>query len=227
MFVCVRLKKNPVSDITGGTYRTSVICLFESFWGIGVIILPVIAYLMPSWSWSGIYLAISLPTIAYAFAWLWLTDSPQWLLKHGQIDEAKTYLLQAIDENKCPTPQSITNLDALLKGEAVKLQKQPKPSNWWSLWCNRRQCILTLALHIAWAVDVTNYNGMLLNIRVFGREYLLWNTALSGCSEIIGVLIAWLIVIKGDSNKFVYSGSFNVVAGCLSFLAFAFPSDRE
>lgn len=217
----------PVSDITGGNYRTSVICLFESFWGIGVILLPVIAYLMPSWSWSGIYLAISLPTIAYAIAWRWIADSPVWLLKHGRTNEAKAYLLEAIDTNKCPTPQSITNLDAMLNNEVVNLQKQPKPSNWWSLWANRRQCILTLALHIAWAVDVTNYNGMLLNIRVFGREYLMWNTAFSGCSEILGILIAWLIVIKGGKYKFVYSGSFNIAAGCLSFLGFAFPGDRK
>lgn len=217
----------PVSDITGGTYRTSVICLFESFWGIGVILLPLIAYMIPSWSWSSIYLAISLPTILYAFTWIWLADSPQWLLKHGQIDEAKKYIVEAIETNKRHTPQTINNLNILLDGAAAQLQKQPQPANWWSLWRNRQQVILTLALHVAWAVDVTNYNGMLLNIRVFGRDYLTWNTAICGACEIIGVLIAWLIVIKGDSYKFLYSGSFNIVAGCLSFLGFAFPADRK
>lgn len=172
-------------------------------------------------------MAISLPTILYAFTWIWLADSPQWLLKHGQIDEAKRFILDAIEINKRHTPQTINNLDMLLDGEAAQLQKQPQSANWWSLWRNQQQTILTLALHIAWAVDVTNYNGMLLNIRVFGRDYLTWNTAICGACEIIGVLIAWLIVIKGDSYKFLYSGSFNIAAGCLSFLGFAFPADRK
>lgn len=192
-----------------------------------MILLPLIAYLIPSWSWTNIYLAISLPTVLYIFAWLWITDSPQWLLKNGRIDEAKKYLLEAIRINKCATPQSIADLDALLKGEVLKLQKQPEPSKWWSLWSSRRDIILMLALHIAWAADVTNYNGMLLNIRVFGRQHLILNTVICGFCEILGILIAWLIVMKGDTRKFFYSGTFNVVAGCLSFLAFTFPNDRK
>lgn len=85
---------------------------------------------------------------------------------------------------------------------------------------------MTLALHTAWAVDVTNYNGMLLNIRVFGREYLIINTVVCGCCEIAGVLIAWFIVMVSD-RKFAYSGAFNIIAGILSFLGLAFPSARK
>lgn len=215
-----------VADITGGKYRKSVICLFESFWGIGVILLPFISNLLPSWSWTSIYLAISLPTVAYIFVWFWIPDSPKWLLAHGEISAAKNCLFHAIQVNK-RTSSLPSNFDSFLQLEAAKYAKAPKPENWWSLWSSKTQIIMMIALHTAWAVDVTNYNGMLLNIRVFGRNYLIINTVICGFCEIIGVLTAWLIVMNAHKHKFLYSGLFNVIAGLLSFLGFAFPSTRE
>lgn len=215
-----------VADITGGKYRKSVICLFESFWGIGVILLPFISNLLASWSWTSIYLAISLPTVAYIFVWFWIPDSPKWLLAHGEISAAKNCLFHAIQVNK-RTSSLPSNFDSFLQLEAAKYAKAPKPENWWSLWSSKTQIIMMIALHTAWAVDVTNYNGMLLNIRVFGRNYLIINTVICGFCEIIGVLTAWLIVMNAHKHKFLYSGLFNVIAGLLSFLGFAFPSTRE
>lgn len=215
-----------VADITGGKYRKSVICLFETFWGIGVILLPFVASIFPSWSWTSIYVAISLPTVAYILVWFWIPDSPKWLLMHGEISAAKTYLFHAMKFNK-RTSRLPSNFDSFLQLEAATYLKAPKPDNWFSLWSSKRQIIMMIALHTAWAVDVTNYNGMLLNIRVFGRNYLILNTVVCGCCEIIGVLTAWFIVMNAQKHKFLCSGLFNVIAGILSLLGFAFPSTRE
>lgn len=215
-----------VADITGGKYRKSVICLFESFWGVGVILLPFISDLMPAWSYQSIYLAISLPTVAYILVWFWIPDSPKWLLAHGEIGAAKSWLFYAMRVNK-RTSRLPSNFDSFLQLEAAALSKAPKPENWQSLWSSKTQFILMFALHTAWAVDVTNYNGMLLNIRAFDRNYLIINTVVCGFCEIIGVLTAWAIVMNVKNRKFLCSGLFNVVAGILSFLGFAFPSTRE
>lgn len=215
-----------VADITGGKYRTSVICLFESFWGVGVILLPFIANALPAWSWTSLYLAISLPTLAYILIWYWIPDSPKWLLAHGEIDAAKNCLFYAIGVNK-RSSRLPSNFDSYLQLEAAAYSKAPKPENWQSLWSTKKQIILMCALHTAWAVDVTNYNGMLLNIRVFGREYLMINTVICGCCEIVGVLTAWLIIMKANDHKFLCSGLFNVIAGILSFLGLAFPDTRK
>lgn len=215
-----------VADITGGSYRKSVICLFESFWGVGVILLPLIADSLPLWSWRSLYLAISLPTVAYIFVWFWIPDSPNWLLAHGKIDEAKDCLLYATRVNKRHSYLP-TNFDSFLQLEAIAHSKAPKPQNWHSLWSSKTQIILMIVLHTAWAVDVTNYNGMLLNIRVFGRQYLIINTIICGLCEIVGVLTAWFIVMYSHHHKFLCSGLFNVIAGLLSFIGFAFPDTRK
>lgn len=203
-----------------------MICLFESFWGVGVILLPFIADALPQWSWTSTYLAISLPTFAYIFIWFWIPDSPKWLLAHGEITTAKNHLLYAMQVNE-RSSRLPSNFDSFLQIEAAALSKAPKPENWRSLWTSKSQIIMMIALHTAWAVDVTNYNGMLLNIRVFGREYLITNTIVCGVCEIAGVLTAWFIVMNVKDHKFLCSGLFNVIAGILSFLGFAFPPTRK
>lgn len=155
-----------------------------------------------------------------------IPDSPTWLLKHGKINEAKHYLFDAIHVNG-QSSQLDNDLDILLENQIGAYAKEIKHQNWWSLWCNRKETILLIALHTAWAVDVTNYNGMLLNIRVFGREYLTINTIICGFCEIIGVLIAWGIIMKQNKRKFLCSGLFNVMAGLLSFIGFALPNNSK
>lgn len=54
-----------VSDITAGKYKTIVCTLFESFWSVGVIMLPGVASFLSSWSY--IYMAISMPTFFLIF----------------------------------------------------------------------------------------------------------------------------------------------------------------
>lgn len=203
-----------------------MICLFESFWGVGIILLPMIANWLPQWNWTTIYFAISLPTILYILVWFFIPDSPKWLLAHGEINAAKNQLFYAIRVNK-RSAYLPKNIDSFLQLEASASLKTPKPDTWTSLWSSKIQIILMIALHIAWAADVTNYNGMLLNIRVFGREFLIINTIICGICEIVGILIAWLIIMHCQNHPFLCSGLFNIIAGMLSFLGFAFPTTRK
>lgn len=219
----IKFVKYSVSDICGGKYRQSVCVLFESFWGVGIIILPLIVNLFQSWNWSHIYLAISLPSVIYILIWFWMPDSPKWLLSHGKLTSAKKYILYAIEVNK-KASNLPSNFDSFLQQEATRFSKEPSPAKWQSLWSSKTQIIVLLALHTAWAVDVTNYNGLLLNIRVFGRNNLIMNTILCGICEILGVFAACLIVLNSHKHKFLYSGLFNVISGTLSFLGFAFTS---
>lgn len=187
------------------------------------MLLPLIANWMPFWSWKSIYLAISLPTVLYIFAWFAIPDSPKWLIEHSKIDAAKNCILHAMRVNK-RSDWLPSNFDSFLQLKARAMAKASKPDSWLSLWSSKNQIVLMIALHTAWAVDITNYNGMLLNIRAFGREYLVINTIISGFCEIIGVFCAWFIVLNVNKRKFLCSGLFNIIAGIASFLGFAFPN---
>lgn len=130
-------------------------------------------------SWTSIYLAISLPTTFYCILWHWIPDSPRWLLKHGYVDEAKAVLLESIAANnrKYIIP---VDFDDRLKQRSNEMEKEPVPLGWWSLWVGPKAIVTMIAVHTAWAIYVTNYNGMLLNIRAFGRDYIYVNTMVAG-----------------------------------------------
>lgn len=56
-----------VSDITAGKPKTIIVTTFESFWSVGVILLPGLARLVKSW--SHLYMAISWPTVILIILW--------------------------------------------------------------------------------------------------------------------------------------------------------------
>lgn len=72
------------------------------------------------------------------------------------------------------------DLDERLAEKAIDMTKEPESLGWWSLWMGPKAMVTMVALHLAWSIYVTNYNGMLLNVRAFGRQYLYVNTALAG-----------------------------------------------
>lgn len=213
-----------VSDITAGNYRKSVICLFETFWGIGIVLLPLVAHLFTSW--TSIYLAISLPTTVYILIWPWIPDSPRWLIRHGDTKNVKKILLNAakVNDRQYLLPQ---NLDHLINVQTAASLKIIETANWWSLWPDRTSIVTMVMLHTAWAIYVTNYNGMLLNIRAFSRNFLAANTIAAGLSEIFGVLLAWFIVMKMSRNKWYWTGIFNIFTGILSCFGFFIPDTRK
>lgn len=175
-----------VTDITGGVYRTSVTCLYENFWSIGVILLPGIAYLTPNW--TNIYMAITFPTFGYILLWFIIPDSPRWLIRKGHVEETKKVLLQCMRVNrheyKLPS-----EADYRLAGLAAAMKKEPPPAPWIDLWKGQRAAFTMIALHIAWPVYVTLYMGTLLNIKAFGREYLTPNTIIMGKKKLNSLTI--------------------------------------
>ncbi|KAG4075944.1 hypothetical protein HA402_003770 [Bradysia odoriphaga] len=173
------------TDITGGIHRSIAICLFESFWSIGVILLPMIAYIDPNW--SSIFFMISLPTVLYIPLWFLIPDSPTWYLKKNRVDKAEDIIRKGARTNN--TQHLLPNdLRQRLLAQMTSNSKEPLVTEWCSLWLGRRTVLQMLALHIAWCVCVTNYNGLLLNVKAFGRDYLSENTI--ALAPFIGALSA-------------------------------------
>jgi len=76
------MKSNlPVADITAGMHRIGAIILYDTFWSIGVILLPGLSSFFNSWSL--IYVGITFPTIMLILLLYWTPDSPRWLLRHA------------------------------------------------------------------------------------------------------------------------------------------------
>ncbi|XP_062555790.1 organic cation transporter protein-like [Armigeres subalbatus] len=210
-----------MSDITGGKYKTAVICLFEQFWSIGVMMLPGVASFWSSW--SQLYLAISLPTFILIILHRWIPDSPRWLVKHGRVREAQWYLLECakFNNNEVSIP---TDFDHQLKSYSEAAIEQPEPDSWWKIWEEKASTKNLICVHLAWSLFIVVYYGMLLNIRAFGRDHLRINTLIAGLSEFIGTSIGFALIMF-TKNKWFWTGLFNIVAGLIAYCGWLIPPE--
>ncbi|XP_038106502.1 organic cation transporter-like protein [Culex quinquefasciatus] len=208
-----------MSDITGGKHRTATICLFEQFWSVGVMLLPGIASFWQSW--SQLYLAISLPTFILIILHRWIPDSPNWLLEHGRIMEAKSVLIESTKINKNTFLQN--DIDLQLK-TASQAEMDKVSEGWWMIWKEKTAIKNLLRVHLAWSIFIVVYYGMLLNIRAFGRDHLTMNTIIAGACEMIGTF-GGLYLIICSNKKWFWCGLLNIAGGLIAYIAWIIPTN--
>ncbi|XP_068152640.1 solute carrier family 22 member 4 isoform X2 [Drosophila tropicalis] len=212
-----------MADITGGKYRTCVSTLFEQFWSIGVMMLPGVASFWSSW--SHLYMAISWPTVILIYLWQWIPDSPRWMIARGRVQEAKKILLQCAEMNG--TRYSLPHdIDQQLELQAQTAMDAPPPSGWWSMWKGEKAVRHIICVHLAWSLYIVVYYGMLLNIRSFSREHLYINTFVAGFSEMMGTFFGLFLILK-TTRKWLWTGLFNIIAGCIAYCGWLVPKPGE
>ncbi|XP_067616056.1 organic cation transporter protein isoform X2 [Eurosta solidaginis] len=209
-------------DITTGRYRSGAIILYDTFWSIGVILLPGLSSYFKNW--SHIYLGITFPTLILLLLLQWTPESPRWLLKHGNnqdVYRVEHMIRKAVDINE-RTFLMPDDFRQQLEKLRESLRSQKPPASWLELWRGPRAIHYMLAAHIGFACYIVNYMGMLLNIRAFGRDYRVPNTITMGIVEIIGCFIALHFAMKHSRRKLMYAGYFNIVAGFVGCLGWTF-----
>lgn len=222
--------------------------LFETFWSIGVIILPGLASLFHSW--SHLYMAISYPTVILIFLWRsvfgklqpnksfeltvkidscvthrWIPNSPRWLLEHNRVDEATAIVIESAEMNKREHLLP-ANLKGLLQNQAKNMQNEPPAPGWCTLWKGERAVRHMICVHLCWSIYIIVYYGMLLNIRAYSREHLEITTVVAALCEILGIMCGLLLILF-TRRKWLYTGLFNICAGMISYSAWFLPTDSK
>lgn len=205
-----------LSDITSGKYRIAVICLFEQFWSIGVILLPLVASYWDSWTL--VYVGITLPTFILMFIYPLIPDSPRWLVKHGKVDEALNVMMTAAKING-KNDFTKDELELELKNLATQALNDPPEAEWVSIWeGNFSHKWRLFVAHVSWSVYLMLYFTYLLHVRAMGRIYLRTNTIIAGISEIIGTFIG-LFLILNTTKKWLWTSLLNIAASLVAISA--------
>lgn len=139
------------------------------------------------------------------------------------IEEAKEVLLEAAMFNN-RMDYIPKDLDVLLKAESEK--QDPPPPSWISMWENKRTVINLICIHLAWSIYIVVYYGWLLNIRVYGREYLEENTIIAAISEIIGTFFGYYFIMC-TTRKWMWTSLFNMIGGLVSFTVWIIPPESK
>ncbi|KAM7363055.1 organic cation transporter protein [Cochliomyia hominivorax] len=214
------------ADITSGIYRIGAIILYDTFWSLGVIFLPSLSAFFNNWTF--IYLGITFPTLILTLLLQWTPESPRWLLKNGDDKVIKRVAEivregAAINDRLDKIPE---DFEQQLEQLRIKIKSAPAPAKWLELWQGPRAKIHMVAAHLALAAFIINFMGMLLNIRSFGRDYLIPNTVAMGFSEIFGCFLALHFALKHNKWKWQWAGGFNILAGLMGCLGWIFTSSE-
>lgn len=210
-----------LADITSGKPKVAVACLFEQYWSIGVILLPLVSTFWDSW--NVIYIDITAPTLALMITLFWIPDSPRWLLKHGRVEEALNVMLEAAEVNG-KTDFDKSELEKDLQDISEALVKAPPEPSLLSIWDGNFQHKLSVfAAHLGWSAFLTLYYASTLHVRAMGRNYLETNTVIIGIAEITGTFIG-LHLILNTTRKWFWASALNIIAAFIEYSAILIPS---
>uniref|UniRef100_A0A8D0EAV1 Solute carrier family 22 member 3 n=1 Tax=Salvator merianae TaxID=96440 RepID=A0A8D0EAV1_SALMN len=110
--------KDWLTEIVGSEQRRIVAIVIQVFFTLGVVILPGIAYIIPTW--QGIQLVTTLPNFIFLLYYWMVPESPRWLLTRKEEEKAIKIMQSIAKENgKCLPPHYSQEL-RLKKREEIR-----------------------------------------------------------------------------------------------------------
>ncbi|XP_050727693.1 organic cation transporter protein-like isoform X2 [Eriocheir sinensis] len=193
-----------VMETTATRYRAAVGTLFVIPWALGYMLVPGIAYLLPTW--KIMQTAYSIPALWGIVYFVWLPESPRWLIMQGRNKEALKVLTQVAKVNKKTLPPDDQMISAMtLIGNKPASKKEDKKSSVWSrisstlkgffmLLILREFRVRTLVVFFCWFSVSMVYYGVALNADNINTNPYLY-VFLGGLLEVPSYLLLWPALI--------------------------------
>ncbi|CAN7939731.1 unnamed protein product [Ixodes hexagonus] len=183
---------------------------------IPLLLLPLLAYYLSSWSY--LQLATGLSALMMVPFWFILQESPRWLMTKGRLESAESSIVKILKINRRPIPDMDQVMNELvLHSKAASKQNKFMFIDFFRTPKMRRN---TCALFCIWAMNsAVYYNVVLSATNVPGNPYL--NYAISSSIEIPAALLGLFVAIRWSRRK---SQAIFFALGSLSVLPMAFLS---
>ncbi|NXU18930.1 S22A3 protein, partial [Pardalotus punctatus] len=199
-----------VTEIVGSDQRIVGIVI-QIFFTLGIMILPGIAYLIPTW--QGIQLAISLPNFLFLLYYWVVPESPRWLLTRQKGEKALKIMRNIAKHNGkflSPHYSEITISNEVSNPSFLDLVRTPQM---------RRN---TLILMYAWFTSALIYQGLVMRLGIIGGNLYL-DFFISGAVELPA---AFLIIVTIDriGRRLPFAMS-NIVASIACLITAFLPED--
>ncbi|XP_053150929.1 solute carrier family 22 member 3 isoform X2 [Hemicordylus capensis] len=201
-----------VTEIVGSDQRRIVGIVIQIFFTLGVVLLPGIAYLTPTW--QGIQLATTLPNFLFLLYYWMVPESPRWLLTRKEGEKAIKIMHSIAKQNGktlLPHYSEITVTDEEVSNPFfLDLVRTPQMRKF------------TLILMYAWFTSAVVYQGLVLRLGIIkGNLYL--EFFISALMELPAAFLILLTIDRiGRRPLFVTS---SIVAGVACFITAFLPKD--
>ena len=216
-----------VMEIVSPELRTPMGIMTQFPFGLGVCILPAIAYFFRDW--MPLQLAISVPCLVLLSYYWEIPESPRWLVQKKRFKEAKVILQKIAKANGNELPEDEEFLKMLEKLDDSEKTEEAGPVLTTSeklkaafeevaiLFATPNLRKRTLNIFYSWLVVAMVYYGLSFNSKNIGGDMYV-SMFISGMAEVLACLAIIPALAKFGRVK-IYSGGF--IAGGLCCLAVA------
>uniref|UniRef100_H3BX29 Solute carrier family 22 member 2 n=1 Tax=Tetraodon nigroviridis TaxID=99883 RepID=H3BX29_TETNG len=200
-----------VTEIVGVDQRRFVGIIYQMFYSISFLIIPLLAYFITDWRW--LQAAFCLPSIIFVCYYWFIPESPRWLVSQKKFSKAYEITNAMATENKRNISK---NLEALVEdegdspsGSILDLFRTP----------NMRK--YTLILMFNWFTSEVVYQGLIMRVGITAKNLYI-DFLIPALVEIPAALLIFF-TIERMGRRLPFASS-NFIAG-LSCLITAFIPD--
>ncbi|XP_034284417.1 solute carrier family 22 member 3 [Pantherophis guttatus] len=201
-----------VTELVGSDHRRVVGIVIQMFFTLGVVILPGIAYVIPTW--QGIQLVTTLPNFLFLFYYWLVPESPRWLITRKKAKKALQIMQSVAKENGQSLPVHFSEI-------TVSDEEVSNPSLF-DLVRTPQMRKFTLILMYAWFTSAVVYQGLVLRLGLIkGNLYL--EFFISAVIELPSAFLILATIDRLGRRPLFASGT--LVAGAACLITAFLPTD--
>ncbi|KAI1897508.1 hypothetical protein AGOR_G00084000 [Albula goreensis] len=199
-----------LTELVGVEYRRTVGVLYQMFFSVGILILPLIAYFISDWRW--LQVAITAPYICFLAYYWFIPESPRWLLSQNKSQRAVEITEAIAKENGKTLSKNIETLkddtDETTTASLMDLIKTPKM---------RKH---TFIFMFNWFTSAVVYQGLIMRLGILGGN-VYFDFLISGLQEFPAALLI-LFTIERVGRRIPFATA-NIVSGAACLITAFIP----
>ncbi|XP_051511779.1 solute carrier family 22 member 2 [Myxocyprinus asiaticus] len=200
-----------ITELVGVEYRRTVGVTYQMFFSIGLLILPLFAYLIPNWRW--LQVVFTIPYLCFLSYYWFIPESPRWLLSQNNRTKALEITEAIAKENKKTLSKNIKTLKddnevSALTASFMDLIKTP----------NMRK--YTFILSFNWFTSAVVYQGLIMRLGILGGNVYV-DFLISGIVEFPAAFLI-LLTIERIGRRLPFASA-NITAGAACLITAFIP----
>ncbi|CAI5684400.1 unnamed protein product [Oreochromis niloticus] len=199
-----------ITEIVGVEFRRTVGVIYQMFFSVGILILPLLAYYITDWRW--LQVVITIPYILFLSYYWFIPESPRWLLSQNQNSKAVKITEGMAKENKMTLSKNIETLkDDNADSTTASFMDLIRTPNM------RKH---TFILSYNWFTSAVVYQGLIMRLGILGGNVYI-DFLISGLVEFPAAFLI-LFTIERIGRRLPFATA-NFVAGVSCFITAFIP----
>ncbi|KAJ0026799.1 hypothetical protein NQD34_017799 [Periophthalmus magnuspinnatus] len=201
-----------ITELVGVEFRRTVGILYQMFFSVGILLLPLLAYYITDWRW--LQVVITVPYILFLSYYWFIPESPRWLLSQNKKDKAVEITEAMAKENKMTLSKKI---ETLADDNAAA---DSTTASFMDLIRTPKMRKHTFILSYNWFTSAVVYQGLIMRLGILGGNVYI-DFLISGLVEFPAAFLI-LFTIERIGRRLPFATA-NFVAGASCFITACIP----